>query len=358
MNRLSNIYILFLCFLGFGKTGIGQTNIQETLRQEINKIIRYECQIDYTLTPGFIVALIEDDSTEFVSFGRHIDSESMISENDIFELGSLTKVIIPELFLMPETENKNGIHQAVEIYLPDQAGAPYLENLHINQILKHQTNFTKRPKGFGVHEQGQKNPYASYTLDHLNEYLLSLNQSALADRCSYSHTNYGILELMYGLQLNKTASKFFNKFGMYHSSFNKVDALTLGIDKSGHLSDPWDFSSFKYSEGLKSTALDLSIFAKHILAKSHDEWQIYLDEKCQSIYNKHYYNTLGWAVIEGLAKYDIFAITGNTNRHSGFMAFIKETKTAVIVLSNSSTGTKNLGMEILRTLNDNWKRKK
>jgi hypothetical protein len=52
------------------------------------------------------------------------------------------------------------------------------------------------------------------------------------------------------------------------------------------------------------------------------------------------------------------AITsGYTNGNAVFMAFVKSTKTGVIVLTNSKNGHNKLGYLILKMMNRQWKRK-
>jgi hypothetical protein len=47
--------------------------------------------------------------------------------------------------------------------------------------------------------------------------------------------------------------------------------------------------------------------------------------------------------------------TGRTSGHSCFMGMVKETNTAVVIFSNSWMGTGDLGLQILRMINQNWK---
>jgi hypothetical protein len=43
--------------------------------------------------------------------------------------------------------------------------------------------------------------------------------------------------------------------------------------------------------------------------------------------------------------------------HSAFIGICHTTQTAVVILANSETGTDDLGMEVLRIMNNNWHRK-
>ena len=63
----------------------------------------------------------------------------------------------------------------------------------------------------------------------------------------------------------------------------------------------------------------------------------------------------GWHLIN-MNQFNIVTHSGKTSGHSAFVGMVRETKTAVIVLANSSLGTEDLGMQILRMINFNWKR--
>lgn len=336
---------------------MAQSAYESTLKYEINKLIKYESPVDYEKTPGFIVALIDQDSSYYISFGTHVNSEQEIDRHDIFELGSVTKGIMAEILLSQDSTLDFSIYDLLNQHLHPDNQMPLFKDILIVDLLKHHTNLTKRPSGFGIKETDLTNPYQNYTLEDFKSYLNKNLKGINAQKCSYSHSNYAILELIESIDLNLTSSEFFDQMGMLNSHFEIVENLSSGINSGLDVGQPWSYSSFKYSEGLKSSAFDLQRFIKYQLSKSDSDWQIYQREKCETVYNDKYYNTLGWSVIEDIGNFDVYALTGKTNMHACFVAFVKETKTGVVILSNGVNGTKDLGMEILRTLNNNWKRK-
>jgi CubicO group peptidase (beta-lactamase class C family) len=66
---------------------------------------------------------------------------------------------------------------------------------------------------------------------------------------------------------------------------------------------------------------------------------------------------MGWHVLRHRKRPDIVTHTGSTAGHRATIAFVKETKTGVVILSNSPFGHNGLEFSILRMLNDDWKRK-
>jgi hypothetical protein len=65
----------------------------------------------------------------------------------------------------------------------------------------------------------------------------------------------------------------------------------------------------------------------------------------------------GWHIERENKQTEIVLTTGYTNGNSVFMAFVKNTKTGVIVLTNSKTGHHQLGYLILKMMNRQWKRR-
>lgn len=65
--------------------------------------------------------------------------------------------------------------------------------------------------------------------------------------------------------------------------------------------------------------------------------------------------SMGWHNINK-NHFNIVMHTGMTSGHSAFVGMVRETKTAVVIFANSSLGTQDLGLQILRLINYNWKR--
>ncbi|MBL0100392.1 MAG: hypothetical protein IPP49_10425 [Saprospiraceae bacterium] len=67
---------------------VNQTKAQANqLRNEIEKIIRFDTEIDFNKTPGFIISVIDNDSVFHFSFGTKVrKTKQAISKDDIFEI--------------------------------------------------------------------------------------------------------------------------------------------------------------------------------------------------------------------------------------------------------------------------------
>ena len=346
---------------------LGQTS---HLKDEITKIIQYDADLSYDLTPGFVVAISDGDSTFLLNFGKmagHKDQEMQAAA--VFETGSVTKSLTSLLIYRLDQLGMLSLSDKVNGFLPVDFQNPRLKDLTVLDLLNHEASFPRRPQGFGEHEEDPQNPYQFYTKSELLKYFARFVPAKQPMEFGYSHINYALLEILIetttGLSFGDALDLYvFQAIGMTNSFIDfkekKQDVLTPGIDRSLMLTQPWTFSSFAGSEGLKSTASDLVLFSRAMMGQSGTELDP-LGSRILSLenpsYNEKLYYTSGWHGIKINKKTRALINNGNTNGHSAFVGMVPENKTAVVVLSNSAFGTKDLGLLILRMVNYNWKRK-
>ena len=338
------------------------------LYKEIENIIAYDADISYDLTPGFVVAIIDNDSTYYLSFGKNAANSDLLSNEDVFELGSISKSFTSALINLLAENKLLSLNQCINDFLPLNYRNPRIKNLTIEDLLNHQSFFPRRPSLFGEKEEDPQNPYEFYSKQDLLEYYSNFVPDKTKE-FNYSHTNYALLEVVIEnvthLEFEDALNQYIiSPLGMRNSLINfkekKTNILTPGMDRSLTLANPWQFKSFAGSEGVKSCAKDLVAFLNAFLGVSATP----LDNTFPPIisynhpsFNDRLFYSMGWHAIKINKKIRAVVNNGNTNGHSAFVGMVPENKTAVIVLSNSSFGTKDLGLLILRMINYNWKRK-
>lgn len=337
------------------------------LKTEIEKLIRFDTEIDFKKTPGFLVSIIDNDSTYYFSFGSKIRNEQVeISKSDIFESGSITKVFTASLISILVHEGKLQYTDKVNGFIEEAYRNPRLENLTIMDLVTHQSGMSLRPAFFGKKEKNIQNPYAHYKKEDLLKYYRDYIPES--KKFEYSHTNYALLELVINAVTQKSIEdvlieKIFNPLGMRHSFIDfaekKDKVITTGYDRSMKPVTPWSFSSFKGSEALKTTAEDLVSFLKANMNMSFSELDNIFNHnftpQLQDSFNTQLSVAIGWHIIN-MNHFNIITHTGRTSGHNVFIGMVRETKTAVVILANSTAGTEDLGLQILRMINYNWKR--
>lgn len=342
----------------------------DRIKNEINKIIDYDTEIDFKNTPGFTVAIIDGDSSFVFGFGKsHPDLEETIDLESVFEIGSITKSFTASLVTILDEKGFLSFDDKVNKHLPAEYRNPRLADLTINDLLTHNSGLPKLPKYIGSKQKDPQNPYADYSkFDLLKFYSTFIPDEER--KFIYSHVNYGLLEFIiesatyfdFEVVLH---TEIFAPLGMINSFVHKSErneaSITSGFDRAGRETKKWDFASFAGSEGIKSNIYDLIAFTKAHIGNNGDQLsELFVQNhqpEVKTHYNDRIYAGKGWHVFNQKKNFNIITHSGKTYGHRAYISFIKETQTGVIILSNSSVGTGDLGLLILRMINDNWKRK-
>jgi CubicO group peptidase (beta-lactamase class C family) len=339
------------------------------LHNEIEKIIAFDSEISFDLTPGFIVGVIDNDSVYYESFGRKVHTHKQeLHKSDVFELGSISKTLTASLIHTLVDKGIMSYDNKVNDLVPIDYKNPRLKSLTIKDLLNFNTSFPKRPAMIGEFEDEAQDPYKYYTKERLLQYY-SYFVPEKGVKFNYSHINYALLEIIAETKTGQTfddllAQHLFSDLGMnnsfVHFKEKKNNVVIQGVDRSSTQVGPWTFPAFAGSEGIKSSVADLSQYAKAVLGYSQTNLDKILPPQTllnNPSFNEELYHSMGWHVVNVNKKFRVLVANGTTSGHSAFIGLVPNSKTGVIVLSNSSFGTKDLGMLILRMINYNWKRK-
>ena len=337
----------------------------EALRKEIDKIIRFDTELSYDEHPGYVVGIIDNDSTYILNFGlQEIDTF------DMFEIGGLTKVFTADLVLSLEESGMLNLNDKINSFFPMEFRNENLDNYDISDLLMHQIAFPKRPSDLSKKEFDLSNPYAYYTkMDLLNYYQSFLppkRKKWSREVLHYSHINYALLELIIEtttkMPYEKALQDFLLKALKLQSTTATLDKnnVTAGFDMMNETPSPWTYASFKASEGMYSNLNDLLSFMRSNLGIAEHESNSVITKSLIKQKDSKVSDKLGhsyaWYILSSRKTGDIFTHSGSTERHKVYMHFVPRTSTGVIILSRSVEGTGELGMLILRLINYNWKR--
>jgi CubicO group peptidase (beta-lactamase class C family) len=340
----------------------------DLLKTEIEKLIHYDTDISFKQTPGFIIGIIDDDSTYIIPFGRKTkDKKAALTDSDVFEVGSITKVFTAALAEILIAEGFLDDSKPINTYLPVEYRNPRMDGIILSDLIFHTSGLPKRPAFFGTKEKDPKNPYAYYRPEDLLQYYRDFIPEKSG--FEYAHTNYALLEIVIEHATDKNFGdlldeKIFKPLSMHRSFVDfperRSDIIVKGYDRSGKETPPWTFESFKGSEGLKISMQDMLNFMKVYLTKSYTYLDsilpVNLHPEGDATFNNSMSMAKGWQTLE-LRNSTVFSHTGKTTGHTAFAAMVPATRTAVVILSNSANGTEDLGIQILRMINFNWKRK-
>ena len=349
----------------------GQGTLAE-IRTELQRIILNDTEISLQDTPGFHVTIIDGQETYSFAFGSKNKGEiDSLTVDEKFEIGSLTKTMTASLVSYLVRDGLLSYTDKVNSYLPIDYQNPRLDDITILNLVQHTSSLPVKPHFFGQKNTDPTDPYKYYEkADLLQFYSSYVPVKDEVGAFRYAHTNYALLEVILeyatGRDYDVLMDEYvFGPLGMTSSFIyfkeDRDSVLTAGYDRAGRQATPWSFASFAASEGVKSTPTDLAAYIRAHLDIPPVGASQTLAANCMpevpTNFNDYIYTGRGWQVVNRRKRYDIVTHTGKTAGHNVSVCFITETNTAAIVVANSSIGTENLSLLILRMINHNWKRK-
>ena len=334
------------------------------LAKEINKIIRNEPGINTEGIPGFLVGVIDGSNRYVLSFGTIApDSEQQLDSLAVFEIGSLTKLFTASLVLNLNAMEKLDIGGRVNTFLPAEARNPLLDHLTLEHLLSHTSGLPLRPAFIGKSER-DSNPYAEYRkADLLDFYGTYKPDTASSEVVRYSHINYALLEIIVEIATDQTFKTVLSRYLLQPQGTDRltgfdIPGVTPGFGRDGSPASVLTLSSFGGSEGLRSCMDDLLSFLRFQLRTHQVSHRTVLFSPYLEKINREPASTLGgWQILGTPGRYDALVHSGHSPGHYAFAGIVPETNTAVVLLTNSSSGIGDLGYLVLRMINNQWKRK-
>lgn len=365
INMILQKKILFLiCHSILVSSLFAQSQID--LKNTINDLVHEELKINFERSPGFIIGIIEGDSTFILPYGTiKKDTSILPNSKNLFEIGNLTNIFTARLINILVEKKVLNKEVPINDYLPDSLRNASAENITIQQLLSHTSGLPRVPLGIGMTQNEDNQPYSSYTKRMLIEYFKNYDFStAEVSKYNYSHLGYALLELIIEYKTTERYEDVLNK-NLLNSQFpnttinlskEQKELLIQGFDKSYQATKPWKYASFSGALGLKSNLNDLlNLVRENIDTENYDVMQKAL---IPSGMEKNVFVGEGWHIIQSKKYHPIVVHTGATSGYRGYIAFVKETRTGVVVLSNSEYALRGLGYFILKELNRGFRKKK
>ena len=366
--QISKTYIVLFLFFSLITGAIGQSK-KSNLREQVEKIIKYDSKADVSSTPAFLLTVLDGSYTETMFFqnarelgenGFHLDEQS------IFELGSISKTITSHIFLKMAEKGILKIDQSINELLPEDFRNPRLKDYTVRDIFTLNSPLPNVFQGMGFYESDATNPYELLTKADLLHLYKSYFPEHTGKNPSYGDIDFALLEVVMenvsGLEYDQLLNQYINEplgTGFFTTSYEKKDDVVVkGINRSGVEGEAYQFKSFAGSAGVKGNMNDLEKLVRHWMNTE----SLRLDKNMFKLLPATWTTKLrakdGFYLLDvGHSQYPLVT-NGLTNIHHSFIGFLPKTKTAVICLSASGTSTQDLSLLVLRMINDNWRRKR
>lgn len=347
---------------------------------------------------ALVVGIIKNGQQQIFTFGE-IEKGSGLKPDSksVFEIGTVSEVFTTSLLAILESKGKVSSLDPVGEILKGVVKVPYYQRIVCEKPLLNSSmpeelskdRYICFPDPYDVpqlmvlcdlatHSAGfpeepdysifnGKNPYAGYTIEKLNKYIGSLppNQSF---GYQYNHSMIGMALL--GEALSKKTGKdyttllneeIFTPLSMTHTfitpNAEQNQLFLKGHTTKGNLTIHRDYNAFTPAAGMRTNAPDLLRFLEANLSTKTNNLEVALSETfIPRLYadpaDNRFMVGWGWVVmpLSDKNKHKMVWQCSEKGGFASFIGFVKESQTAVVVLSNTPNSVDDIGMKILRLL--------
>jgi CubicO group peptidase (beta-lactamase class C family) len=319
---------------------------------------------------GVVVGMIEGGRTHVFGFGREaVGGDKTPDGKTIFEIGSVTKVFTSlALAEMAEEglvrlDDPVGRHLPAEVKVPSRSG----REITLEDLATHTSGLPRIPGNLIVFALlNPHDPYARYKDKDLYNFLRAWKPSRdSGSKVEYSNLGAGLLGhalarragLDYGRLI---ATRITEPLGMSDTRVTldreQEKRLAKPYTEGGEPASRWTFDVMAGAGALHSTADDLLVFLAAEMGIRETKLRPAMEatQKPRRETGKEGVRIgLGWLVTKPpKTGREVFLHNGGTGGYRSFVGFVKATKTAVVVLSNSDASVDSIGFDVLHLLNE------
>ncbi len=314
-------------------------------------------------TVGVCIGVLQNGIMHTYSYGEtEKGSGEMPGPHSVYEIGSITKTFTATLLAWYVGAGKVSLDDPIIKYLPDSVKKnPQLKGITLQMLSNHTSGLTLVPDNLMEGNTNLLNPYKLYTRKKLFSYLKTCKVVTPPGTVgAYSNLGAGLLGTLLEIATHKTYEKMLEEVIVTPL---KLDATGISLKNSEHASQllpvynengektpRWDFDALAGAGAMRSTAVDLLIYAQANidLNTSPRGKALALTQKITFDDDKMTVG-LGWMRRKG-AKYNAYWHNGGTYGSSSFIGFVPGKGTAVVVLSNCVQSVDEMAGKILNVL--------
>lgn len=345
MIRNTFIAITSLSILIGNTAGIALEPIKETVNIMSTQNLLQE-YLEDSGTPGAAIALIDHGQMQFFYGGKMTLEGKPVTEDTIFEIGSITKVFTTLALMDRVNKGEMQLDDPIEKYLPG-IKIPELEGkkITLRHLATHTSGIPRMPDNFAPKDPS--NPYQDYTVECLYDYLQSCALAKVpGESFEYSNIGMGLLGHILSIHSGKSYEELVQSLiakplNMPNTSIFIDDEMSTNFASGHHLQQTvnhWDFTSaFAGAGALRSNIKDMANF----LAANMRESASPLSGTLQKCHEKQYTATpdtffgLGW-VLSKSNEAELVWHNGGTGGFRSYLGFNPKTQKGFVVLSNST----------------------
>lgn len=330
----------------------------DDLKAKVDSIVNRYIEEGYTV--GAVVGVFKKDKTSVWPYGSIKKGTSQKPNgNTLYEIGSISKVFTGIVLASLVNEGIVKFDDPISKYVTELADAP-TGNITLIELSTHTSGLPRMPNNFSP--ANPNDPYADYTEQKLLEFLKGYVLGARPVPFSWkNYSNLGVGLLGYtltratGLSYSELIyEKITGPLKMHDTviELNEEQQKRFATPYDTILDQayPWDLNVLAPAGGIRSTALDLMIFAKANLYPDSTPIADSL-KLAQQVHRKNNVDKigLGWG-ITSTPQGTIVGHNGGTGGYRAEIGFVQGGDTGVAILTNSANRIDSVATLVLRNI--------
>ncbi|MBA4853706.1 serine hydrolase [Emticicia sp. BO119] len=330
------------------------------LDMRVDSVVRPYIQWKHTASVA--IAVIKDGKVYTYNYGETKRDNKTLPDPDktLYEIGSISKTFTATLLAEEVVKGKMSLEDPINKYLPDSIGNMAYKDVPITlkTLSNHSSGFPRLP--INLYKQGDpiNDPYKNYDTQRMFTYLKNFKPFREVG-VNYEYSNFAvgllgqILATYNHTSYEKLLQERITKPLKMKNTFITIPAdqavnFAQGYNEKGEATSAWDLNTLAGAGGIRSTINDLVKYINAQMDKAPEKLQKAIDlthqvtfEKGQTIVG------LGWHTGK-MKEQTIFQHSGGTGGFRTLVAFDKENKIGVVVLSNTAEEVAPIGFELLK----------
>jgi len=347
--------VSFLAYRYYGNRNIKDAkNLEEIVGRVGNAYVSKNGNV------GLVLGVVRGDRVFIKGFGKKSkESDNAPDAQTIFELASIGKIFTATAAQILSDRGEISFDDSIDKYLnPKVKICEKAKNITFRQLATHTSGLPSFPESFVPKIKDELNPYKDLTAQDLYDYLATCENLGEAGKFDYSNLGMGVFGHILELKTGKSyetivKDEIVNRLEMKNTtitlSAEQQELLAQGYNKHGNPNPVWEDTVLTGAGSFLSNAEDMTKFIRANFDASRSE----ISGSLLKTHAKHTGGEtgLGWHYYSRFFalvtdEEDVIWHNGGAGGYRSFIAINKKTKSAVIVLSNTTDDVTWLGTRL------------
>ncbi|MGB5875521.1 MAG: serine hydrolase [Bacteroidota bacterium] len=324
---------------------------------DVRRSIR--ARVDGGRNTGIVVGVIDAAATRYYGYGQiSRSSRRTPDERTVFEIGSITKVFTALLLADMAGKNEVSLNDPIRQYLPESVTVPRRKerSVRLVHLATHTSGLPRMPKDttpFNI-----DNPFADCTVDDMYDFISGyVLPRDIGQHYEYSNLGSGLLGHILALRGGRTyedllKTHIIDVIGLPDTRITPTTGMNLRLATGYHEgfeAQNLDVQALEGAVALRSTARDML----HFLGANLGLIRTPLYDAMQATHKPRFQQgaremqvALGWHILVKGERAMVWH-DGATRGYRSFVAFDRESRRGVVVLTNSARSVNDLGFHLL-----------